>query len=148
MDRERHEPTFSTPDMTEMRFRAERQRPVRHSEPGPPWAYIAAGVVLAIAIVMGLIEWNARRQAAAITRELTRPMTAQEEARFKDERAKQEREMATQTAAELAELRRTLWVTPPQALPVRPLKMDERCIQGRRFQRIEGGWRDRPNEPC
>lgn len=148
MDRERHEPTLGTPDMTELRFRSDRARYVPRPQPTPQWVFIAGGVVLAIVVAIGLIEWNARRQAVAITRELTRPMTAQEEAHFKRELAKREREMAAQTAAELAELQRTLWTGTPKPTPVRPLQMDERCIQGRRFQRINGGWRDRPNEPC
>lgn len=87
------------------------------------------GILLAIVIVMGLIEWNARRQAAAMTRELTRPMTAKEEAQFKAEKVRQ--------------------VQLPKAeyIPL-PLRPGERCIRGRRLQPIEGGWRDRPDEPC
>ena len=146
MDRERQEPTFSTPDMTEMRFRTERERHVRHSEPGPPWAHIAAGVVLAIVIAMGLIEWNARRQAAAITRELTRPMTAEEEAQFKAEMARADKEMAAVLQEAMPKVRQ---IPLPQAeyMPL-PLRPGERCIRGRRLQPIEGGWRDRPDEPC
>jgi len=37
---------------------------------------------------MGLIEWNARRQAAAMTAELMRPMTKSEQAQFDREMAR------------------------------------------------------------
>lgn len=98
---------------------------------------------------MGLIEWNARRQAAALTRELMRPMTAKEEAQLKRELAKNERELAAATKAELAELQRTLWnVQAVPIAPVQPLAPGERCIQNRRYKRIDGGWRDVPDHPC
>lgn len=146
MDRERHEPTLGTPDMKELRFRSDRARYVPPPEPTPQWLYIAGGIALAIVIAMGLIEWNARRQAAAITRELTRPMTAKEEAQFKAEMARADREMAAVLREAMPKVRQ---IPLPQAeymaLPLRP---GERCIRGRRLQPIEGGWRDRPDEPC
>ncbi|WP_439449657.1 hypothetical protein [Stenotrophomonas sp. ATs4] len=98
---------------------------------------------------MGLIEWNARRQAAAMTRELTRPMTAQEQADFNAEMDRQTRMLQAETAAEVAAVQRTIQLD--RVLPVEqrlPLKDGERCIEGRRFQKIEGGWRDLPNAPC
>jgi hypothetical protein len=98
---------------------------------------------------MGLIEWNARRQAAAMTRELTRPMTAKEQAEFNAEIERQTRQLRAETAAEVAAVKRTIQLD--RLLPVeerRPLERGQRCIEGRRFQRIEGGWRDLPNEPC
>lgn len=85
MDRERQEPTFSTPDVTDLQFRSDRVRQTNRQTSGPPWGSIAGGVVAAILIVMGLIEWNARRQAAAITAELTRPMTKAEQAKASSE---------------------------------------------------------------
>ncbi|MEV5119885.1 hypothetical protein MRBLST12_002877 [Stenotrophomonas indicatrix] len=98
---------------------------------------------------MGLIEWNARRQAAAMTRELTRPMTAQEQADFNAEMDRQARQLQAETAAEVAAVQRTVKLD--RLLPVqerRPLQAGERCIEGRRFQKIQGGWRDLPNDPC
>lgn len=107
---------------------------------------MGVGAVLLIAIAMGLIEWNARRQAAAMTRELTRPMTAKEEAQFKADMQKFDQEFRAAMQQEAPQPRViTLPVADPAPQPLRP---GERCIQGRRFQRIEGGWRDRPNDPC
>jgi len=146
MDREREEPTFSTPDIKDMRFQSDRARYVRRPEPAPHWAYIAGGVVLAVLIIMGLIEWNARRQAAAMTRELSRPMTLKEEAQFKADLARADKEMSVALEEVVPRVQR---FTLPQTeyMPV-PLRPGERCIRGRRLQRIEGGWRDRPDEPC
>jgi len=149
MDRERHEPTFSAPDLQDVRFRGSRSRPIRHNEPTSPWIYIGVSAALLIAIAMGLIEWNARRQAAAMTRELMRPATPEEQAQLDRQTAEWERKMKAESAAELAEVQRALWADGATARPApRPLGANERCIEGRRFQRIEGGWRDRPNDPC
>ncbi|WP_423160595.1 hypothetical protein [Stenotrophomonas maltophilia] len=111
---------------------------------------MAVAAVALILIAMGLIEWNARRQAAAMTRELMRPMTAQEQAAFDTEMEKKTRQLEAETAAEVAAVRRTLQLD--RALPVRerrPLGAGERCIEGKRFKRMDGGgWRDMPGEPC
>lgn len=150
MDRERHEPTFSAPDLQEVRFRAARNRPSRQSEPTSPWLYIGVSAALLVVIAMGLIEWNARRQAAAMTRELMRPATPEEQAALDRQTAEWERKLQAETAAELAQVRRTIQLD--RALPPaerRPLETGERCIDGRRFKRMEGGgWRDLPNSPC
>jgi len=149
MDRERHEPTFSAPDLQDVRFRSSRNRPVRQNEPTSPWVYIGVSAALLVAIAMGLIEWNARRQAAAMTRELMRPATPEEQAHLDRQTAEWERKLKAESAAELAEVQRALWADGATARPApRPLDANERCIDGRRFQRIEGGWRDRPNDPC
>lgn len=102
-----------------------------------------------VVLAMGLIEWNARRQAAAMTRELTRPMTAKEQADLSVEMERQARQLRAETAAEIAAVQRK--IQQDRMLPVqerRPLKGGERCIEGRRFQKIQGGWRDLPNDPC
>jgi hypothetical protein len=39
---------------------------------------LVLGLVVAVLVVVALIEWNARRQAAAMTRELLRPPTPEE----------------------------------------------------------------------
>ncbi|MCW6026717.1 hypothetical protein K4043_01670 [Stenotrophomonas sp. SRS1] len=149
MDRERQEPTFSTPDLTEVHFGSSRIRETARRTDGPPWGYIAAGVAVAILIAMGLIEWNARRQAAAITAELTRPMTKVEQAKFDAEMARQ----AKEDEANIRELRRymekPITVMPAQQ-HVEPtsLRDGQRCIGGKRLERIPGGWRDLPHEPC
>lgn len=149
MDRDRHEPTFNAPDLQDVRFRSGRSRPARQNEPTSPWLYIGVSAALLIAIAMGLIEWNARRQAAAMTRELMRPATPEEQAQLDRQTAEWERKLTAESAAELAEVQRALWADGAKARPApRPLGPNERCIEGRRFQRIEGGWRDRPNDPC
>ncbi|WP_240332342.1 hypothetical protein [Stenotrophomonas indicatrix] len=149
MERDRHEPTFSAPDLQEVQFRSQRQRAPRHSEPQSPWLYIIGGAALLIAIAMGLIEWNARRQAAAMTRELMRPATPEEQAELKRQTDAWERKMQSETAAEMEQMRRQVWGEGRMAVPPRrPLNRDERCIDGRRLQRIEGGWRDLPSDPC
>lgn len=149
MDRERHEPTFSAPDLHDVQFRGNRSRPARQQEPVSPWLYMAVAAVALIVIAMGLIEWNARRQAAAMTRELMRPMTAQEEAEFKAQLDRDLRKLEAENAADVAAVRRTIQLdrilSPVQR---RPLGDGERCMQGHRFKRIEGGWRDLPNDPC
>ena len=149
MERDRQEPTFSAPDLQEVRFRSQRQRAARHAEPASPWVYIIVGAALLVAIAMGLIEWNARRQAAAMTRELMRPATPEEQAQLDRQTAEWERKLKAEAAAESAQLQREIWGAVERAAPPpRPLGGDERCINGRRFQRIEGGWRDRPHDPC
>lgn len=151
MDRERHEPTLGTPDMKELHFRSDRARYVPRPEPTPQWVYIAGGIALAILIIMGLIEWNARRQAAAITAELTRSMSMSDEdrARFDAQAAK----WAKEDEAIIREHRRyidnpiTLRMQPAPSNPA-PLRDGQRCIGGKRFERIPGGWRDLPHDPC
>jgi len=55
---------------------------------------MALGVAAAVGIAMGLIEWNARRQAAAMTAELMRPMTKSEQAAFDREMSKLDEQLA------------------------------------------------------
>lgn len=149
MDRERHEPTFSAPDLQDVRFRGGRSRPARQAEPTSPWVYISVSAALLIVIAMALIEWNARRQAAAMSRELMRPATPEEQAQIDRQYTEWERKLNAESAAELAEVKRALWAGDATDTPApRPLGANERCIEGRRFQRIEGGWRDRPSDPC
>lgn len=150
MDRERHEPTFSAPDLQDVRFRGGRNRTARQTEPTSPWAYIGVSAALLVAIAMGLIEWNARRQAAAMTRELMRPATPEEQAMLDRQAAEWQRKLEAETAAEMAQARQTIQLDRVVPVPDRnPLQTGERCIDGRRFKRLEGGgWRDLPNSPC
>ena len=105
--------------------------------------YVVLGVI-AIAVVMGLIEWNARRNAAAISRELMRPMTLEEERKLEDQMA---RAFPEPTAAEIDELRSQVWAKPARSVrrptPTRdlsPLNEGERCINHQRFRRVSNGW--------
>lgn len=148
MDRDRQEPTFSKPDAADLQFRSDRTRAPSIQQAGPPWAYIVGGIVVAVIIAMGLIEWNAKRQAAAITAELTRPMTKKEQAQFDAEMAKLERESAAQIAELRRHIDRPVQLQTPRYAPPDPLRPGQRCMSGKRFERIEGGWKDLPNKPC
>lgn len=100
------------------------------------WLGIAAAV---IAIAMLLIEWNARRQAAAQVREWTRPITPDLQAKI-DESL---HELQRQSDADMARIQRDMqqsYPTPRRQVDQRPLAADERCISHQRFQRIENGW--------
>lgn len=147
MERERHEPTFGKQDMAEVNFRARpRDYPRTRDEPRIPWVAIALGVAAAVAIAMGLIEWNARRQAAAMTAELMRPMTKTEQAAFDREMSKLDEQLTRDLEAVMP---RSVRLSAPAAryspLPLRP---GERCMSGHRLKRIEGGWQDVPDQPC
>lgn len=157
---ERKEPTFGeTPNMAEIEFRPNKHRGFTPRTPPDDFTKLivlaCAGVVVLVAIIMGLIEWNARRQAAAMTNELMRPMTAKEAERFK--------EWERQTEAEADRALQQLWQQTTQQQnaqaarqraeaarqrEARALRAGERCIQGRRFKRIENGWEQIPHQPC
>lgn len=149
MDRKRQEPTLGKPDLDEVEFRPRSYRgPSRHyTEQGSPqWLKAAIGLAIVIAIAMGLIEWNAKRQAAAMTAELLRPMTSAEKKHW-DEQMRREAEddrKAVEAAVRTVRIDQAPVIYAPRA----PLKDNQRCISGRRYERIRNGWRDLPNEPC
>jgi hypothetical protein len=147
MDRKREEPTLGKPDIGDMEFRPRSYRgpSQRASDESSLWLKGGMAAVVAIVVVMGLIEWSARRSAAAMMAELNRPATPEERARFNAEmqRLTEESERDVRNAV------RTIQLTPQvEYAPPAPLRPGERCIRGRRFERLENGWRDRPNEPC
>lgn len=151
MERERQEPTFGKADLSEVEIRPRHRHGPRTSANALPsdesrfWLRAIILVVAAVLIAMGLIEWNARRQVAALERALT--PTPEQQAKIEAELKQLERQMAAAEsvgAAEAARLRQLLW---EQSRPA-PLRAGQRCIQGRRLERIEGGWRDLPKEPC
>src|SRR5688500_15867567 len=101
---------------------------------------LVIAAVFVVLLIAGLIEWNARRQAAAMTRELLRPATAEEQAQISGMNV----ELARQAEVEAAQLRRQLWGNGPtpqrsERIDARPLASDERCISGQRFRRLENG---------
>jgi hypothetical protein len=109
------------------------------------WIKGGFAAVLAIAVLMGLIEWNARRSAAAMMAELNRPMTPAERAQLDAEL----RNLAEESEREAKSAVRTIHMTPEfEYVPPTPLRSGERCIRGKRFKRLENGWHDMPNEPC
>jgi hypothetical protein len=110
------------------------------------WVLVAVAI---IGIVIGLIEWNARRQAAAVTREMLRPATAEEKAAIDAMAAESERELQQQLAAEqrysrqqMAEIRLLRTKT-----AARPLEDNEKCVGETRMRRVDNGWKQ-VNEAC
>ncbi|WP_449466806.1 hypothetical protein [Stenotrophomonas humi] len=153
MERERQEPTLGKADLSDVNFRPRKHRGTQanRNSDSEVWLKIALAVIVVVLIVMGLIEWNAKRQAAAMTAELMRPMTPAEETRLEEQMLQWKKTMEAETAKEIAELQRHIWIDPQSAqhyAPRAPLRPGQRCIQGRRFERIEGGWRDIPKSPC
>ena len=147
MERERHEPTFGKQEMAELHFRARpRAYPRTRDEPRIPWVPIALGVAAAVGIAMGLIEWNARRQAAAMTAELMRPMTKSDQAAFDREMSKLDEQLERDLEAVMP--RSVRLSAPAEQYAPLPLRPGERCISGHRLKRIEGGWQDVPDQPC
>lgn len=149
MERERKEPTLGNVDLTDVRFRPRDKNGARSfrdqtsSDESKFWIRAIVLVAAAVLIAMGLIEWNARRQVAALERALT--PTPEQQAMLDAEIERSKRE----DAELLREVRRHITVEPSDWAPAKaPLRAGQRCIQGRRLERIEGGWRDLPREPC
>ncbi|WP_313316436.1 hypothetical protein [Stenotrophomonas sp.] len=149
MERERQEPTVGKVDLKDVSFQP-RLRRAQHaqgnadgSEDSKFWLRAIVLLAAVVLIAMGLIEWNARRQVAALERALT--ITPEQQAAFDAEI----RRSAREDAEMLKQLQRNL--SPERQdwrQVVEPLKPGQRCIQGRRFERIDGGWRDLPRSPC
>lgn len=111
----------------------------RYREPEPDhsiWWQVAIGVFLALlahSIITGLYE----------RRELNRAM---QQMAAETKKAEQQAERQLRAAA----------ATHPQYQPykvptmsdIAPLRDGERCIQGRRFQRVDNGWVHLPRDPC
>ncbi|MDY4283821.1 hypothetical protein [Xanthomonas sp. LF06-19] len=150
---ERQEPTLGKDeDLKELEFRPRSYRgPAKHIASDSSDFWIRAGVCLIVLIVtaMWLIEWNARRQAAAMTAELMRPMTKNEELQLKAQAERFKKKIDEENAAEMESLRKALWNTKEEisVYRPRPLEAGERCMQGRRLQRIENGWKQL-KDPC
>lgn len=149
MERERKEPKLGNVDLTDVRFRPRQKNGPRFSTNQPAsdeskfWIRAIVLAAIAVLIAMGLIEWNARRQVAALERALT--LTPEEQAMLDAEIERSKRE----DAELIREVRRHITVDPRDLAPAKaPLRNGQRCIQGRRLERIEGGWRDLPREPC
>ncbi len=145
---ERQEPTLGKDaGLEQLEFRPRSYRGPTHPTNEHSAFWVKAGVCLAVLIVvaMGLIEWNARRQAIAMTSALMRPMSPAEQQELDRQRAESDEE----DAAVLADLRRQIWQEAPKAAPYipSPLKAGERCIDGRRLKRVSNGW-TQLREPC
>ncbi len=133
---ERKEPTFSKPDMGEIRFREPARQQKIDSGNGLVWK-IAIGVFVGMSICLiatcslvgigaaAVAEQEDQARKAAINEFLR---TANDPDPFGFE-------------ARAAEARRI-------EMEPRALRPGQRCMQGKRLERIEGGWKDVPNEPC
>lgn len=86
-------------------------------------------VVVAIA---GLIEWNARRQSAAMVRELLKSPEAQLVLAKRDD--------GKLKPCKLFEMPSNATTATPIEIDRSPLAADERCINGKRYRSVEGGW--------
>ncbi|WP_230582116.1 hypothetical protein [Xanthomonas arboricola] len=145
---ERQEPTLGKDaglDQVEFRPRTYRGPTRPATDQSDFWVKAGISLVVLIVVAVGLIEWNARRQAAAMTAELMRPMTPAEKQQFDRQLA----QLDAEDARDLADLRRQLWQEAPKAAPYipSPLKAGERCIDGRRLKRVSNGW-TQLREPC
>lgn len=106
----------------------------RHREPernAEIWWQIALGVFLGLlmhSIVVGLYARYEAQQAIKA---------------FNAETAKMTKQMQRTTSAPQRATQAPVQYTPPE-----PLRPGERCIQGRRFMRLDNGWQHLPFDPC
>lgn len=139
---EREEPTIGKVDPADIKFRPRSYRgptaPRRQEqEEFQTWKI---GIAVCIAVFAALLLFNMyerhqdRKDAEMALREL---------------RAETKR-MEAESAREIAALNAQLWQQPaPRRTDraYRPLADGERCMQGRRFQRVENGW-VQLKDPC
>jgi hypothetical protein len=99
------------------------------------WWQIALGVFLGLLAHSMVVGSYTRYEAKQALKQLNAE-TAKIEQQMKAQlaRATPQRQQAPQT--------QQIYV------PTAPLRDGERCIQGRRFQRVENGWIQLPHEPC
>ena len=133
---ERKEPTFSTPELSDIEFRRPRLTSRPHTESYLMWK-VAAGVFIGMSLCMlatcsfigigadALIEEQEKAQKAAVEKFIADASDPDPFGFAARQEAERRREIERRT-----------------------LKPGQRCIQGKRLERIEGGWRDIPNEPC
>lgn len=135
---EREEPRMGRPDLSNIEFR----EPIRiNAVPGESrslWWQIALGVFLALmahSIIVGAYRRHEMRQA-----------TEQLNADMKKLDAQWQREAAN--AAQAVQTTAASYSTVPPRVRPAPLLDGQRCMQGRRFQRVENGWIHLPGQPC
>lgn len=111
----------------------------RYREPEPNysiWWQVALGVFLALlahSIITGLY---ARRELNKALQQLTTETTKAEK--------QAERQLDAITRANAQQVP----YQSPTMQDIAPLRDGERCIQGRRFKRVENGWVQIPRDPC
>lgn len=138
---EREEPHLSKPDMDNIEFRPRSYRGPstghRHdTDNGLVWK-LSLGVGIAVLCALLLFNAYERRQDRLDAEAALRVLNA---------------ELKKQEAEDVRFLRdhlppRTFPALAPTHLP-RPLRSDERCIDGDRFRRINNGWQQLPRDPC
>lgn len=100
------------------------------------WWQIALGVFIAMlahSIVVGSYKRYEEKQALK---------------QLNAELKKIDGQMKADLARADAKTRETLKAMQPTYTPPTPLRDGERCIQGRRFRRVDNGWVQIPREPC
>ncbi|WP_141400712.1 hypothetical protein [Pseudoxanthomonas wuyuanensis] len=135
---EREEPRMGRPDLSSIEFREPIRINAVPEETRSLWWQVALGVFLAL-MAHSMIVGAYRRYEI-------REATLQLNADIKKMDAQWQREGA---AAEQAIQRAAAGypAAPSRARPA-PLLDGQRCVQKRRFQRVENGWVHLPNEPC
>ena len=138
MERERHEPTFSKPDLQDLQFRSERRQLSQHRPPsngsGLIWK-VALGVfigvsacALATCTALGTLGYAVQKQREVqmnkTIEDLNKIANDPDPMGFRKIVAERQRE----------EAQRAMQDRPP------PLGPNERCIGATRLRRIENGW--------
>lgn len=112
----------------------------RYREPEPNysiWWQVALGVFIALlahSVVTGLYARH----------EMNKALT-----QLKAETTRAEKQAQRQLDAITAAQRNPSYpYQPPTMQDIAPLRDGERCMQGRRFKRVENGWVQIPHDPC
>lgn len=127
-------------DLSELRFR-QRRMPARGDGIALQWWHVIVAAAVVLASIMMLIEFKARREAAAVQRVLVG--TPEEQAAWQAELKAQEREAqlaikAMQASAQDQQIRQIQEMR--QRMRRAALGPGERCIEGKRFRRVSNGW--------
>lgn len=134
---ERREPEFSPDEPIEFRPRSYRG-PTRQQRSQDEYFYLKVSVGVGLAVLVALLIFNAfdryqdRKDAEFALKQLRAELAHQN---AEDEKFIREHSIIQPYA------------TPERAKP-RPLAPDERCINGDRLRRVNGGWQQLPREPC
>lgn len=131
----REEPRIEEPDLSGVQFR-DRKAAIRTEREWafPLWGQIALGVFLAMLLHSIITGMYARHEAAKVLDSLNRELT------------QANAQLDAETEQEARRIQRT--IAPLVPTPPAPLRDGERCIQGRRFKRLDNGWQQVPLDPC
>jgi hypothetical protein len=136
---EREEPHFGKPDLSDVEFRPRRYR--GPSTQPPDQSYIwKIGASVGVSVLIALLIFNAyERHQDRKDAELALKVLADDlrKSALEDEKFLREHPPV-----------QTIRINTPTPTYRAPLKTGERCIQGRRFKRVENGWIQLPSQPC